>query len=103
MNKAREILELAQKNQLNTSSVYLLVVKSTPAEFIKMREELVKHQYTFSLVPDEVKENKQVVNGVPQPQTAQTYSLYLTNPQGLYLVAKKGTEKWYAERGIFAI
>lgn len=90
MNKAQELLQLAQNNQLNTSRTYLLVVKSTPQEFKEMREELAKHGYTFSLVPDE-------------QTNATTYSLYLTNPQGLYLVAKRGTEKWFAERGIYAI
>lgn len=103
MNKAQELLQLAQNNQLNTSRTYLLVVKSTPQEFKEMREELAKHGYTFSLVPDEQTETKKVVNGGNVPAPATTYSLYLTNPQGLYLVAKRGTEKWFAERGIYAI
>lgn len=103
MNKAQELLHLAQTNQLNTSSLYLLVVKSTPEEFKAMREELVKHNYTFSLVPEESQETKKVSNGAAVTAGTATYSLYLTNPQGLHLVAKRGTEKWYAERGIFAI
>lgn len=95
MTKAQELLHLAQTNQLNTARLYLLVVKSTPDEFKQMREDLVKHQYSFSLVPDEQTEAKKT--------TPATYSLYLSNPDGLYLVAKRGTEKWYAERNIFAI
>jgi len=103
MNKAQELLQLAQLNQLNTPKLYLLVVKSTPEEFKAMREELAKHRYTFSLVPDEQPETKKAANGASLSSGAPTYSLYLTNPQGLYLVAKRGTEQWYAERGISAI
>lgn len=103
MTKAQELLQLAQLNQLNTPKLYLLVVKSTPEEFKQMREELAKHQYTFSLVPDEQQEIKKVANGSPLASGTTTYSLYLTNPDGLYLVAKRGTEKWFAERDIFAI
>lgn len=52
MSKAQELLQLAKANELTTVKAYLLVVKTTPAEFKAMREELMKHNYFFNLVPD---------------------------------------------------
>lgn len=102
MSRAQEILELAKNNQLNTTRLYLLVVKTTPQEFKEMREELAKYKCTFSIVPDQAQEVKQVANGT-KVSTATTYSMYITTPDGVYLVANRGKEDWFTERGIFAI
>lgn len=93
MNRAKELIRLAKENQLNTSKLYLLVVKATATEFQQIRKELEEHSYTFSVVPDQ-----------PTPGTTEsTYSLYLTTPTGVYLVANRGKEKWFVERNIVAI
>lgn len=102
MSRAQEILQLAKSGQLNTSRLYLLVIKTTPQEFKEMREELAKYQFTFSIVPDQKPEPKQSAT-VSEAPPAVTYSMYITTPEGVYLVATRGKEIWFAERGIYAI
>jgi hypothetical protein len=92
MNRTKELLRLAEEGQLNTAKLYLLVVKATAQEFQTLREELSLHNYTFSIVPDQ-----------PQTNGDGTYSLYLTTPTGVYLVANRGKEKWFTERNVIAI
>lgn len=83
-----KIVEMVNTGQCSTPTMYLALVKQTPADFVKMHEELKGRQISFTT-------RKRDNEGKTQ------YDLYLVteDEETMALVAANSTAQWLEERG----
>ncbi|MNY13517.1 hypothetical protein D3C86_1466530 [compost metagenome] len=83
-----KIVEMVKTGQCSTPAMYLTLVKQTPEDFAKMRDELQSHRISF-------KARKRVAEGKTQ------YDLYLVTgeDESMALVASNSSAEWLEQRG----
>lgn len=98
MTRSQLVKQYVDANDINNVRLYLLLVKTSPQEFLELSNELRSQKITFSTT----KSSK--VPKDPDVKPEQHYSgpyhnLYLNTPNSVTLVATDGKEPWFAERG----
>lgn len=83
-----KIVEMVHSGQCSTPTMYLTLVKQTPEDFVKMRDELVDHKISFTA-------RKRDNEGKIQ------YDLYLVtaDDESMALVAANSSAEWLTQRG----
>lgn len=83
-----KIKELVKTGQCSTATMYLALVKQTPAEFLQMRDDLQALNITFTTGQRKVEDKVQ-------------HDLYLVtgNGESMALVAQNCTVEWLEQRG----
>lgn len=83
-----KIVEMVNTGQCSTPAMYLTLIKQTPTDFVKMRDELQGRNISFTTLKRENEGKTQ-------------YDLYLVteNEDTMALVAQNSSAEWLQERG----